>query len=183
MRLITTQSIIALQTLLNGNIYKSDFYHIINPISEKTDCDEAARIQAYQLLMKHYRYKNPPIFCFMKNSLVNFSDTYRAKNMVLLELEVPDYLVNEHLYIRWTEILYSMIRKEWTDELYEEYIWYLDGMGVNGDEVIQVVIPYIEPRWLAKAYKIKKNFLDLYDNQTFLDKISEKVIYKNGAYL
>lgn len=175
MKLVTVQSSAALKTLLSGKVFRSDFNHIIRSKSSTNEQltsyehDDAHRIQSYQILMKHYLYESPPIFCCILDKLANFDDTKRSRSMVLLELDVPDHMINYHLFCRWSYIVFYVSNNDWTDFKYDIFKKALDGDGTNIEGLaVQAVIPYIKPEWLERAYSIKRDLLDYYHGNDVL---------------
>lgn len=155
MKLATIQSKEVLNILSNWEIYKSDF----NKIFDDIDTNYSSKMQAYQILMKHYGYKTAPIFCCVVDRRSNFYD-FRKSNDILLELNVPDELVNLHLIYYWMDILFYTAKGQWNEDKYKRYKNYLD--GINADDMkadVQAVIPFIQPEWVIGAYKIDKDFV------------------------
>ena len=174
MKLVTIQNKKVLYKLINGHTYLNDFEYIIkedknaNYITPQ-EFAEMSRIKAYQVLMRHYGFTTPPIFCCVPNRVVNFTGT-TPKNNILLELEVPNDMIHVHLFDTWKHIYHSVYTKWWCDTLYEESKDYLDGKDtIYNLHSIQAVIPYILPEWLLSAYKVYDGFIDKYEDKALFE--------------
>ena len=173
MRLVTIQNKKILELLLKGITYKNDFEYVLGEIDDcynfitQREYSEITRAKAYQILMRHYRYTTPPIFCCIVQRIVNFTGTTKSNRNILLELEVPDEFINLHKFDTWQYIFHLVYRNDWNDALYETLKEYLDGKDTGKEYLgsIQAVIPFIKPDWLKGAYKITNRFIDLYEEE------------------
>lgn len=153
MKLVTIQNRSVLNTLLNNKSHFSDF----NYVFDKTEVDESDQMKAYQVLMKAYNLKTAPIFCGVLGCGVNFYETKKSKNRVLLKLDVPNEFIHLHTMTLWLNIQYLIIHDMWTPEKEKKYIDLLSsnmmiGNGYRGS--IQAIIPVIFPEWLVNYYII-----------------------------
>ena len=180
MKLVTVQHKKVLETLLNNNIYRNDFKYIIKSpfdnLDVKEELKEKAKVEAYQILMRHYCFSSPPIFCCVVDRLADFTHTNISKNSVLLELDVPDDLIKLHLLSTWDSILYNIYNKSWTDILYNNvFRKALDGEKTEREELnIQAVISYIHPDWLTGYYNVPEDFDDIYFSRKILKEFDYK---------
>ena len=163
MHLVTIQNKKVLNILKSGKIYKADFAYICDDIEK----DYSYKISTYQVLMKHYMYITPPIFCAVLNRFAIFDGTKYNKDSIILKIDVPDDLIKMHLNITWKIILRSFEEDTWTSAIYNGIEAYLDGRNADlKDMCVQAVIPYIKPEWLIEAYKVPKNFMDLFSSKS-----------------
>ena len=161
MRLITIQNKKVLETLLDNKLFTADFDYIFN----KVNIDETNKFMAYQILMRRYGYKFPPIFCCVLDRWSSLKGTKISKNSVILELEIFDSIVNLHNFDVWVNLQHCIENGYWNDTVHERYNPYLDGLGAgNRSNTIQAVIPYIKPSSLINAYEITDEFIKNYDS-------------------
>ena len=159
-RLATIQDKRVLKQLLNNQLFTSDFYYICDDL----DVDYSDFIRIYQSVMDFYGYKNPPIFTCVVNDYANFYGTRRTKNIVLLDLWVPNDFVNVQSDTNWGDFLFYAYRPElWSfEESFEDF----KAKVLNGKDIaklrepVQATIPCIFPSWLNGAYEIDKTFID-----------------------
>lgn len=169
MKLVTIQHKKVLYSLIKGNTYINDFKYVLTNSDDdsETITDEErldiSKVKSYQVLMRHYKYTTPPIFCCVVDRVANFTRTTPSKDNVLLELDVPDDFIHLHPFDTWDYIYRRINRNRWNEDLYEEEKVYLDGKDTDGTVLcsIQAVIPCIKPEWLKFAYKIDDKFIDL----------------------
>lgn len=154
MKLITVQHENVLATLNCGNTYTAD----ISRVSDNL-------IEPYKRMMSKYNYTSAPVFCGVVGRKTEF---YGAKleDTIILEIEVPDDLVNLQVYYDWSDVIFFMeIPEEWNGTIsLEQFIRdTLNGVNTNDDKyAIQATIPYIKPEWLLNSYKISDTFQTLH---------------------
>ena len=160
MRLATIQDKRVLKTLLKNQTHISDFYYIFNDLEK--DYSQIAEI--YQTVMKHYGYNNPPIFACVIGKYSNFYGSKSDRDIVLLELNVPNDLVNLQADKHWLDFIYYFYRKKLfmhEDAFDQSVAEVLNGKDVTLPfETIQATIPFINPDWLQSAYEVDKDFID-----------------------
>ena len=159
MQLLTIQDKKVLNILLKNKIYTSDFYHSFDDPS----LDDFCLMNAYQLVMQHYGYTAPPIFCCVVGRLANFKGIKSIDHPVLLELYVPDEVVKLHSFTNWIDIIYQL-SEEYVgpvDSSFDNYVEdVLDGADVsNVNTQIQATIPHIKIDWLSDAYDVTTDFI------------------------
>ena len=186
MKLVTIQHKKVLELLLKGITYENDFKYItsssFDDITDKQEKEEQDKIHSYQVLMRHYNYASPPIFCCIPEKRVSFEGTKISRYSILLELEVPDDFINFHLHFRWKNICNYISTGRYTAEKDEEAKQALEYRDVDCGLAMQAVIPFIYPEWLIGVYKIPKDFDKFfkYGNTLHrLDYLNDAIILKN----
>ena len=168
MKLATIQHKKILKPLIKNRIHIADFNHIFDDIEK----DYSSLNAAYQFMMNHYGYKDPPIFCCVVGKISDFRNTKNYKNIILFELDVPDEFVKLQSFYDWNNIVWYIenmtryTRHEPFDEYHRNVL-----NGLNLDEygaVFQATIPYINPNWIKHIYNVDKKFMDLFISGSYL---------------
>lgn len=161
MRVITIQHKNVLKTLYQTGEYRVDDKV---PVSENL-------IKPYLFMMKHYNYKNRPIFMCPVGYCVNFggADTNDA---YIIELEIPDRYCKIQDYYGWSDFIYfSEMPYAYepfngceTVEQFGKYVLnvYKDGFDRNPNIVYQVTTQFLRKSWIIKAVPINDSFIDKY---------------------
>lgn len=154
----TIQNKRVLDTLKNGQTY----------YAKPTQHDSLK--PSYDRMMKHYNWKNNPIFgCVVDR----YSDFYGAEldDSVILTIDVPDDIVKLQVYYDWTDLIYYMKNSNiWKKEghPYDLNTFIkntLDGHRTEEpDAIIQATMPYIKPESLIESEPITKEFINKYYN-------------------
>lgn len=161
MRVITIQHKNVLKTL-----YQTGEYRVGAKVPVSNNL-----IKPYEFMMKHYNYKNRPIFMCPVGYCVNFggadtNDTY------IVELEIPDRYCKIQDYYGWSDFIYftempyayEPFHGCDTVEQFGKYIlnMYKDGFACNKDTVYQVTTQFLRKNWVLKVVPISDTFIDRY---------------------
>lgn len=161
MRVITVQHKNVLKTL-----YKTGEYRVGNeaPVSSNL-------IAPYKFMMKHYKYKNRPIFMCPVGHYANFGGA-DTNDSYIVEMEIPDRYCKIQNYYDWSDFIYFTELPRDYDGLYEcktveqfgKYIldMYKNGFTGHRDTVYQVTTQFLRKSWIVKAIPITDKFIDKY---------------------
>lgn len=160
MRVITIQSKEVL-----AQINKTGKYTVSNnvPISDNL-------IKPYKFMMKHYKYKNRPIFMCPVGYKVEFGGA-KIKDACIIELEIPDRFCKIQDYYCWSDFIYfTEIPWEFeefngckTVEQFGMYVldMYKEGFS-NRNIIYQVTSQFLLKSWIRKIIPINSEFIDKY---------------------
>lgn len=124
----------------------------------------------YKFMMKHYNYKNRPIFLAPVGYYVNFSGA-SLENACLMTLDIPERFIKVQDYYMWSDFIYFT---EMPQELQRTYnvkdINELGRMVLNqyiagieySDTVYQVTTQFLLKSWLRKVEELTPQFIDTY---------------------
>lgn len=187
MHLITLQSRKAIPVLLNKKPFISDFEHILSSkveLTEHRELYEKTKLKAYQLLMKQYDYKNPPIFCCIVDTIADFDLISSKKDKIIIEMEVPDEYVKVHGFENWAYIYYLIYKNYLTESIYDMLKNGLDGKNIDYNQAVQAVIPYINPEWVLGIWKPCESFVTHFSGGAVLDECQfrHNILWKNRNY-
>ena len=161
MKVITIQSKEVLMALK-----KYDKYTVQNnaPVSSNL-------IAPYKFMMKHYKYKNRPIFMCPVGHYANFGGA-DTNGTYIVEMEIPDRYCKIQDYYGWSDFIYfTELPGEYdvfygckTVEQFGKYIldMYKDGFTGNKDTVYQVTTQFLHKSWIVKTVPITDKFIDKY---------------------
>lgn len=134
------------------------------PISENL-------IKPYKFMMKHYGYKNRPIFMCPVGHQVNFGGA-KTEGAYIIELDIPDRFCKIQDYYGWSDFIYfTELPGEYepfkgckTVEQFGKYIldMYKNGFDTRNGLVYQVTTQFLLSKWIVGIKEINDNFIDNY---------------------
>lgn len=161
MRVITIQSKEVLMILK-----KYGKYTVPNnaPVSENL-------IKPHMFMMKHYGYKNRPIFLCPIGFNVNFGGA-NTDGTYIVELDIPDRFCKIQDYYGWSDFIYfTEVPGEYepfkgynTVEQFGKYVldMYKNGFDKNPNIVYQITTQFLLSKWVVDIKEINDNFIDRY---------------------
>ncbi len=177
MQLITFQHESVLKQLLDNKRYTADYSRVSSNL-----------IKPYQYMQKYYKWKDCPIFCCPVGTYNSGGFGYKTKNAVVLELNVPDYLVKLQYFYDWTDVAYFMEFPDQFEETFDTNIVptiedFANRVFMHEDQgsydTHQATIPYIDPDWVDQY--LTGEDVKFYDEESYLKrKIFSLRLYKSN---
>ena len=129
-------------------------------------------IEPYKFMMKHYGYKNRPIFMCPVGYCANFGGAKVDKESVLISLDIPDRYCKIQDYYGWSDFIYFR-EMPWEYSAFNgckdvnsfgEYVLdlYKDGFIGNKGTVYQVTTQFLLKKWVTGIGRVTDDFVNNY---------------------
>lgn len=132
--LITIQSKVVLEKLLNNKIYHASFSNV-----HSNDLRNA-----YEYMMKCYNYKYCPIFASVVGKKCEFYGAQET-DVAIIELKVPISEIKLQEYYNWSDLICSF-----SDNASKEEINTITKAALfsKTQDIAQATLQYLDPKWL-----------------------------------
>lgn len=142
MKCITIQNKIVLEKILNDGIYYKEF-----------NINDDIKTKSYEFIKNTYNYLYYPIFLSIIGYRAELFGISFDKDMIAIELDIPDNEVKIQKYYDWTDFIYfNEYRNEFKGSIFnsiEEFGNYvLLNSELNDEDTFQATIQYIKKEWL-----------------------------------